>query len=188
MLWRKRLRANKKRVNMNTFDIVIIIIVSFCLIRGLFRGLIGELSGVIGVVAGFYGAYTYYPLITGYAEKWIETPGLRKLIAFFLLFCAILIIVSLISILIRKLLNLVFLGWVDRTFGLIFGVAKGILIVSVLFIMITTFLPKSSSILADSKLSVHVAKISKAMTVFVSKNSRSDFFKQLEGIQKIWKQ
>ncbi len=166
---------------MNAFDIAIIVIVSFCLIRGLFKGLIGEVSGIIGVVAGFYGAYTYYPLITPYAEGWIETPGLRNIIAFFLLFCLILIVISLISMLIRKLLNLVFLGWVDRTFGLIFGAAKGLLIVSVLFIMITSFVPKGSDFLAESKLSVHVAKVSKTMTLFVSKNTRSDFIKKIEG-------
>jgi len=173
---------------MNIFDIIVVVVVSFCLISGLFKGLIREISGIIGVVAGFYGAYTYYPLITVYAEKWIENPGIRNLTAFFLLFCAIVVVVSLISVLIRKFLKLVFLGWVDTIFGLVFGAAKGILIVSVLFIMITTFLPKSSNILTNSKFSPYVAKVSKAMTVFVSKNTRDDFLKQLEGIQKIWKQ
>jgi len=173
---------------MNGFDMVIIIIVSFCLIRGLFKGLIGEVSGVIGVIAGFYGAYTYYSLIIPYAAKVIDNPGIQKLVTFFVLFCCILIAISLLSVLIRKFLNLVFLGWVDRTFGLVFGAAKGVLIVSVLFIMITTFLPKNSDLLSGSKLSPYVAEISKAMTVFVSKNTRGDFIKRLEGIQKIWKQ
>ncbi len=167
---------------MNTFDIVVIVIISFCLIRGLFKGVIGEMSGIIGVIAGFYGAYTYYPLITVYAEKWIENSGIRNLIAFFFLFCAILVMIGLISVLIRKFLKLVFLGWVDRTFGLVFGAAKGLLIVSVLFIMITTFLPKSSNVLAGSKFSPYIAKVSKAMTVFVSQNSKKDFLKQLEGL------
>ncbi|MCP3932171.1 MAG: CvpA family protein, partial [Bacteroidetes bacterium] len=99
-----------------------------------------------------------------------------------------LIIVSLISVLIRKVLKLVFLGWVDRTFGLVFGAAKGILIVSVLFIVITTFFPKNSNILKESKFSPHIAKVSKTMTVFVSKNTRKDFIKHLEGIQKLWEQ
>ncbi len=167
---------------MNTFDVIAIVIIAFCLIRGLFKGLIGELSGIIGVVAGFYGAYTYYPLISSYVEKWISNPGIRNLAAFFILFCAVLIIVGLISILIRQFLNLVFLGWVDRTFGLVFGAAKGLLIVSVIFIMITNFIPKDSNIIKGSKLSPYVVAISKSMTLFVSKNTRKDFVKKLEGI------
>ena len=171
---------------MNAFDILIIVIVSFCLIRGAFKGLIGEVSGVIGVVAAFYGAYTYYPLITVYAQKWIENAGFRNIIAFFLIFCAILIVINLVSLLIRKILNLVFLGWVDRTFGLVFGAVKGILIVSVIFIMVTSFLPKNSNFLTTSKFSPYIAQVSEALTVFVSKNSRKDFLKKLEEL-KIWK-
>jgi membrane protein required for colicin V production len=166
---------------MNLFDIAVIIIVSFCLIRGLFKGLIGEVSGIIGVIAGFYGAYTYYGLVAPYAGDWIESEGVRNILAFFLLFCAILIVIGLIALLIRKLLNLVFLGWVDRTFGLLFGAAKGLLIVSVLFVMITSFLPQGHNLLSESKLSVHVAKVSKTMTLFVSQNTRKDFLEKLEG-------
>ncbi len=172
---------------MNTFDIAIIVIISFCLIRGIFNGLIGEISGIIGVFAGFYGAYIYYPLIAVYAENFIKSPDTRNLAAFFILFCSIFIVVNILSLLIRKILKLVFLGWFDRSLGLFFGAGKGILVASVFFIMITTFLPKNSNILEGSKFSPYVAKISKAMTVFVSQNARNDFLKHLEGIQKTWK-
>ncbi|MEN8210733.1 MAG: CvpA family protein [Thermodesulfobacteriota bacterium] len=171
---------------MNAFDILIIVIISFCLIRGAFKGLIGEVSGIIGVVAAFYGAYTYYPLITVYAEKWIENSGIRNIAAFFLIFCVVLIVIGFVSLLIRKLLNLVFLGWVDRTFGLLFGAAKGLLIMSVIFITITSFSPKCPDFITTSKLSPYVAKVSEAMTVFVSKDTRKIFFKKLEQI-KTWK-
>ena len=169
---------------MNAFDIVVIVIISFCLIRGAFKGLIGEVSGIIGVVAAFYGAYTYYPMITVYAQKWIENTGVRNILAFFIIFCAILIVVGLVSLLIRKILNLVFLGWVDRTFGLVFGAAKGVLIVSVIFIMMTSFFPENSKFLTTSKLSPYIAKVSEAMTVFISKNSRKDFLEKLDKLLK----
>lgn len=167
---------------MNTFDIVIIVITSFCLIRGFFKGLIGEVSGIVGVFAGFYGAYTYYPMVSAHGQKWIENSQMADIAAFFVLFCLILIGVSLISILIRKFLKLVFLGWVDRTFGLVFGAAKGLLIVSVLLVMITSFLPKNTDILTGSKFSPHVAKIATSLSIFVSKNTRSDFLKQIKDV------
>ncbi len=167
---------------MNTFDIAIIVVTSFCLIRGFFKGLIGEVSGIVGVVAGFYGAQTYYPMVSVHIQKWIENSGICDIAAFFVLFCAILIVISLVSVLIRKILKLVFLGWVDRTFGLIFGATKGILIVSVLLIMITSFLPKNTNILAGSKFSPHVAKVSEALSIFVAKNTRKDFLKQIKDV------
>jgi len=173
---------------MNGFDIVVLVIVLFCLIRGYFKGLVGEVSGIIGVIAGFYGANTYFPMLTPYLEKFIETPGVRNLVCFFVLFCAILIIISLVAGLIHKILNLVFLGWADRFFGLIFGAAKGVLIVSVLFTMIMTFIPGEKGFLSGSKTLPHVAKIADTMTLFISKNTKIDFSKHLEGIKAKWKQ
>lgn len=173
---------------MNFFDIAIIIIVSFCLILGLFKGLIREVAGIIGVIAGFYGAYTYYGIIGPVFSRWISNAAYQNMIAFFLLFCVILMGISMISILIRKFLNLVFLGWVDRLFGLVFGASKGILIVSVLFIMITTFLPGNSTILENSIFAPYVAQISKGVTIFVSNNFRSDYLLELERVKKVWHQ
>lgn len=172
---------------MNIFDIIIIIVLSFCLIRGLFKGLIGEISGIVGVVAGFYGAYTYYPQLSIYTQKWIHSPAIRNVIVFFALFCLILVAAGLVSAVIKKFLNLVFLGWADRTFGMIFGAAKGLLISSVLFIMITTFMPKNTKIISESILSPYLAEVSKTLTVFVAKNVKKDFLDPLEGIHKIWK-
>ncbi len=171
---------------MNAFDIMTIIIVSYCLIRGAFKGLVGEVSGIIGVAAGFYGAYSYYPLITVYGEQWIENSVIRNILAFFLIFCAVLIVIGFAALLIRKFLNLVFLGWVDRTCGLIFGAAKGVLIMSVVFIITTSFFPKSPEFLTKSQLFPYVAKVSEAMTVFISKDTRKDFLQKLEKI-KTWK-
>jgi len=70
----------------------------------------------------------------------------------------------------------------DAVGEMVFGAAKGLLIVSVIFIMITHFVPKGSTFISGSKLSPHVAEISKSMTLFVSKNARKDFAKKLEGL------
>lgn len=171
---------------MNIFDIVIIVVISFCLIRGLFRGIVREVSSIVGVIAGFYGAYTYFPIISPYFAKWISTQGYRNLLSFFILFCAILICISLIAVLIRYFLNIVFLGWVDRLCGMIFGGVKGILIISVLFIMLTTFLPRNSTILVKSRFSSPVAKISEAVSVFIDHNMKKELMLKLKGIKKQW--
>jgi len=173
---------------MNVFDALFLTIISFCLIRGLFKGLIREVSGIIGVIAGFYGANNYYLTLTPYLEPLIEKPGTRNLIVFFILFCIILIVVGLVAVLIRKFLNFVFLGWVDRSFGFVFGGAKGVLIGTALFIMMTTFIPDNFNFLSDSKSAPHLAKVASAMTLFVSKNMKTDFLKHLEGIKANWKQ
>ncbi len=171
---------------MNIFDIVIIVVISFCLIRGLFRGIVREVSSIVGVVAGFYGAYYYFPLISPYFAKWISSAGYRNLLSFFVLFCAILVLVTLVAHLIRYFLNIAFLGWVDRFCGMIFGGAKGILIVSVLFTMLTTFLPGNSTVLTNSRFSPPVAKVSEAVTLFINNNMKKELQTKLKRIRKQW--
>lgn len=172
---------------MNYFDIAVIVIIAFCLIRGLFRGLIREVTGIIGVIAGFYGAYTYYEMAAAFLARWIHTPVYQNLAAFFLLFCIILVAVSLASLLIRALLKVVFLGWVDFLFGMFFGAAKGLLIVVVIFIMITTFWPGNSALLSRSAFAPHVAKVASTLMVVVSKNFKAEYFKELEKVKQLWK-
>ena len=60
---------------MNLFDIVILVIIGFCLIRGGFRGLIKEVAAIVGVLGGFYGAYRYYQILGGILSKWISTDA-----------------------------------------------------------------------------------------------------------------
>ena len=172
---------------MNLFDIAIIIIISFCLIRGIFRGILGELSSIVGVVAGFYGAYTYYKEFTPLLQKWISSEALINIIVFFILFSCIFALVVLIAVGLEKLLKVAFLGWIDKTFGAVFGAAKGVLIAAVIYIILTTFLPQNNTLITQSILSPYVARVSSVMTLFISNNMSKGFMEKLEGMEKIWK-
>lgn len=171
---------------MNFFDIVIIIILSYSLIRGLFRGIIKELSSIVGVIAGFYAAYTYHPELAHILSKWISATPYLNILGFLILFCVIFIIISILGLIIKYILNIAYLGWLDRIFGAAFGIVKGMLIVAVLFIMITTFLPKESSLIKDSQLSPHVAKLSEVMIKFSSKEMKKEFKTKIEEFKKAW--
>ncbi len=171
---------------MNAFDIVTIIIISFCLIQGLFKGLIREISAIVGVLAGFYGSYTYYYLLTPFLERWIANEGYRSILCFFLLFCMIVVLISLVAMMIRYLLNIVFLGWVDRLCGMVFGAVKGFIIISILLISCTTFLPGNSKLIETSRLAPHMAMVSDMMSAFVSVDMRKELQIKLEGIRRIW--
>jgi membrane protein required for colicin V production len=60
---------------MNLFDLAIISTLCFCLIKGIFTGLIGELFSVTGVLAGFFAASTYYIEVAKPLSYWIPNPS-----------------------------------------------------------------------------------------------------------------
>jgi membrane protein required for colicin V production len=171
---------------MNPFDILIIVILGYSLIRGLFRGLVKEISSVIGVFGGFYAAYTYYMLVADLLSGLIQDVSYLNILSFMIIFCSVLIVVSVLGIIIKYLLNIAFLGWVDRIGGVIFGMAKGILIVSVIFISLTAFLPKGSAFIKNSVLAPHVSWVSEKMAKVVSKEMKQDFTRKLGELKKAW--
>ena len=96
------------------------------------------------------------------------------------------IVIGLVARLIRKLLRLVFLGWVDRIFGVVFGGAKGGLIVTIVFIMMTTFLPGGHVFFKDSKTAPYLAGAAQILTVFVAQNVKVDFNSHIKGLKQAW--
>ena len=171
---------------MNFFDITVIVILGYCLIRGIFRGLVKELSSIIGVFGGFYAAYTYYPILAKPLSKWIANTGYLNLLSFMIIFCGVFIIISILGIIINYLLKIVFLGWLDRVSGAMFGAVKGILIVSVLLIALTAFLPKGTPVIKDSLLSPYVTLVSEKMAKVISKDMKHDFSIKIATIKKAW--
>ncbi len=172
---------------MNPFDILIMVILGYSLVRGLFRGLVKEVSSVIGVLGGFYAAYTYYTVLAGLLSGIIHDASYLNISSFLIIFCGVLILVSVLGVIIKYLLNIAFLGWVDRVGGVVFGLAKGTLIVCVLFISLTAFLPKGSAFIKDSVLAPHVSWMSEKMAKVISQEMKQDFTGKLRELKKAWK-
>ena len=172
---------------MNPFDILIIVILGYSLVRGLFRGLVKELSSIVGVLGGFYAAYTYYNVLAGLLSRLIHDISYLNILSFLIIFCGVLIIVGVLGVIIKYLLNIAFLGWIDRIGGVVFGVLKGVLIVSILFITLTAFLPKGTAFIKNSELAPHVSWISEKMANVISKEMKQDFNAKLGELKKAWK-
>jgi membrane protein required for colicin V production len=172
---------------MNPFDAVVVVIVAFCLIRGLFRGLIKEVSSIVGVLAGFYAAYTYYAILADFLTVWLAHRDYTNLLSFLLIFCGVFFIISLLGVVIKYLLNVAYLGWFDRMCGAGFGFSKGILITAVLLIVLTTFLPKGAPLIKNSRLSPYVASLAENMARVVSPQMKKQFQTKIEEMKKAWR-
>ena len=172
---------------MNPFDILVSIIFGFCLIRGIFRGLVKELSSIIGVITGYYAAYSYYPQVAKFLSKWVSVADYNRLIGFLVIFIGVFLIISILGVIIKYLMSIAFLGWTDRISGGIFGLIKGLLIASVLFIVFTTFLSKNASLVKDSVVAPYLSHFSTQMAKIVDKDMKHEFTEKFEGLKKAWK-
>ncbi len=171
---------------MNLLDYILAVILVYCLIRGIFRGLVKELSALIGVLAGFYFAFHYYPQLTETLGRWITTVAYARIISFLILFLGVYLLVSIVGVIIKYLMNIAWLGWIDRLTGAFFGAIKGLLIVSVIVAILTTFLPKNSTILRDSLLVRHTMGISSLLVRLASADMKHLFDTHLKELDQTW--
>ncbi len=171
---------------MNSFDIIVMIIVVLGLVRGLFRGFVKEIASIAGVMAGFYGGSVYYPMVGDLLTPWIDTEIYRHLLSFFLLFMVIVVGVGLVATLIRYFLKIAFLGWVDRLCGMIFGAAKGVLICVVIFIIATTFIPGQNEWIATSRLSPYLGEVSRWASLLVDSEIKTEFLIKMKRMKAFW--
>ena len=171
---------------MNPFDILMLIILAYGLIRGIFRGLVRELASIVGVLGGFYAAYSYYPHVARLISAWITNPAYLNILSYLIIFSVVVVIVGILAVVIKYLLNIAYLGWVDRVSGALFGVLKSVLVISVVFIVLTAFLPKGSPLIKDAMLSPHVAKLSEVMAKVLSKDMKENFSLKVKDLNQSW--
>lgn len=171
---------------MNSLDVLIAAIMAFGLIRGVFRGLVREVASIVGVSGGFFVAYHYYPRLAGLLAPWIANPAYLKITSFLVVFFLVMVVVGVVAVIAKYLLNLAFLGWVDRIGGALFGALKGGLVGCVIVIVLTAFLPQGAPLLKHATLAPPVAAVSEVMVKVLSREMKADFTHNLNELRKSW--
>jgi len=116
-------------------DFAILIIVSLSALISVLRGFVREALSLVAWILAFWVAFTFHQNLASILAEYIETPSLQLISAFALLFVVTLIIAALINNLIGQLVKKTGLTGTDRMLGIIFGVARGAVIVAILVLM-----------------------------------------------------
>lgn len=121
---------------MNAVDLIIIAVLVLSVLVGLWRGLISEVLALVTWIAAFWMAWTYGPAVSAHFEHSIQTPMLRVLVGYGLCFIAVLIVGALVRFAIHTLVDSTGLGGTDRLLGMIFGFARGLLLVTLVVFLV----------------------------------------------------
>lgn len=118
-------------------------ILGFSILISVVRGFIREALSLLIWAAAFLGAMVFHPELALYFDTLVETPSLRALVAWVVLFFGILMAGSLVSFLLAQLVESTGLSGTDRLIGAVFGALRGFIVVMVILIILPGVLPVS---------------------------------------------
>ena len=121
---------------MNYIDIIILVLLVAFGIGGLRKGIITETATLLGLGLGLYGAFHFSDFTAEQLVKYVEIdPKYMNVISFAVTFIIVAVLVFLLGRLVAKLVKAINLGFIDRLGGFLIGIAKGVLIASLLIML-----------------------------------------------------
>lgn len=122
------------------------------------RGFIKEVLTIVGLAGGTFAAYTLAPLIEPSFQEWLIDPDnkdeklwdlipmeiVASVSAYGLCFIITFIALSIASHFLSKSIKEMGLGAVDRSVGVIFGLLRGLLLISLIYLPFSLLMEKDS--------------------------------------------
>ena len=149
---------------MNALDIVILAVVALFTLYGLKKGFIISLATLGGMLLGIYAAILFSNYFSGLFRDAFHPPtAWIPALSFSLTFLVVVIGVYFLGKALESLVNMTGMGIINHAAGAVFGFAKGVLLLSVVFFLIA---------LADQKNTV----------ITPGARSKSLFYNQVKGV------
>lgn len=121
---------------LTVFDFTVLLVLGLSALRGLWRGLVAEIFGLIGWIAAFIIAAKCVNGVAPYLPAHLPGGELTQfLLAFALLVMAVLLAANVLNALSNRLVGAIGLGSLNASLGVLFGLLRGFVLVVVLAAM-----------------------------------------------------
>ena len=116
-------------------DVVILALIALSAILSLFRGFVREAVALATWLVALMISMAFYEDLATILSQWISTPSAQKITAFVVLFICVLLLGAIVNYLAGRLVDKTGLTGTDKMLGIVFGVARGGVIVAILVLL-----------------------------------------------------
>lgn len=172
---------------MNIVDIVIGAVLCVFLYRGFNKGMIREVAIIIGCIAGFYGGILFHEPLASLLEDFDLnlTVGALSLISFLVILAVVFFVSGYIGKKLKDSIKVDFLKNFDGMLGGVFGLVKGVILVSLILTGVNLFV-KNVDMIDESKISGIIIEVSEEMNGFIPDGLKDEIKKKISGVKKNW--
>jgi membrane protein required for colicin V production len=124
---------------MTGLDLLFLAVVVGLTARGIWRGFINDLSGLLGLLLGYLFAGPLSERLEPFLVAFIDNAELRRGLAYYVSLFLIYLGVVFLGKIATRLSKLILLGWLNRLLGALSGLAKGIFIASLVALPLRWF-------------------------------------------------
>jgi membrane protein required for colicin V production len=149
------------------------------------QGFFYEVFSLAGVIAGYLVAAWEYPRVAAWYAPFVKTGWVANVAGFLTIFLSILLLAGTIAKLMRWGVQEAGLRWFDRVLGGVFGLVRGLLVVTVILVPASSWTP-SASWLANSQIAPYLLIVGRAAVWLAPSEIRMQFqegLKQVRGIR-----
>lgn len=143
----------------HALDISLGVLMALFTFRGFLRGMVKELSGLIGIALGFFVASRYYTLVSPHLAPYIGDKQLLVAASYAVIFVGIMLFVTFMGMAIEKFMNFTMGGAVNLFLGGITGFGKGALVSCVVLTLLIQFVSADAGFMKHSYLAEHFNQI-----------------------------
>lgn len=179
-------------------DVLVLIVLALSALIAFLRGFIREVLTIVGVLGGMIAAYHFGPVLLPLMEGWLgidpaaEEPQrlfdiipytyVAQFLAYGSVFLVVVIILSIISHMIAEAVKSIGLGAIDRSFGVVFGIVRGILLLGILYLPVHLTIEEKTvdGWFAESRTHVYIKKTADIIAGYLPEDAKDSIEKQVE--------
>ena len=172
---------------MTVLDYFVLIVVVASVASGATRGILKGVISLITVVVALVAAAFLYEPVAAVTAGFVETARAANLVAFIGVFLLVTAGGAFVSRWLRGKIRRARLDWIDHTLGAGFGLVRGWLFCSVIYLALTAF-PVKLETVERATFAPFLLEGTRVIAYLTSSEMRERFFEGYAAIKSIWEE
>ncbi len=173
---------------MNWLDVVLLLILAGSIVTSFRKGLSREIIGLVSVVVALLLGIWFYGTAGSYLLPYLSSRAAANFAGFLIVFCAIVLVGSVVSAIVGRFLRVTGLSFVDHALGALFGTVRGVVISIALLVAILAFSPgeKPPESVVQSRVAPYVTGAASFFAAIAPHELKEGFHKSYGQVKESW--